>query len=285
MGLILPYVGSSTERWNTLEDSFHDFRQALGPHLELQTERTFGPPSTGGNASDSLYQRRVWGRRYTRASQPDSRVEEGAPPLNGRFARHGAFGQHYPADMVWVDVSSWGHSPVRRRTMGDYMRDEDFDVSYEGLISLSTVLGDAKPRGTPGDVLASLPRARYSEWADPGATDDMCPICLDNYQPADDCLRIPHCSHWFHEGCIQQWLKTARTCPVCRGRVVRPPSANEAPAPPAAGPSGLHRHRTDRDEDDEDGLDPSEAVRARIRRMGRLRAQLGRPPWRHREGP
>ncbi|EIW56081.1 uncharacterized protein TRAVEDRAFT_128767 [Trametes versicolor FP-101664 SS1] len=82
-------------------------------------------------------------------------------------------------------------------------RDEDFDVSYEGLLSLSSLLGDAKPRGTPDDIIESLPRGTYREWTRPGATEERCPICLDDYQPDDPCLRVCGCSHWFHEGCLQ----------------------------------------------------------------------------------
>ncbi|KAI0654983.1 hypothetical protein C8Q70DRAFT_887717, partial [Cubamyces menziesii] len=82
-------------------------------------------------------------------------------------------------------------------------RDEDFDFSYEGLLSLSSLLGDVKPRGTPADIIASLPRGTYSDWAQPGSTEERCPICLDDYQPTDACLRICGCSHWFHEGCLQ----------------------------------------------------------------------------------
>ncbi|OSD07668.1 hypothetical protein PYCCODRAFT_1358288, partial [Trametes coccinea BRFM310] len=85
-------------------------------------------------------------------------------------------------------------------------RDEDFDFSYEGLITLSSILGDVKPRGTPSDVIASLPRGTYSEWARPGATEERCPICLDDYEATDPCLRIGGCSHWFHEGCLQVCL-------------------------------------------------------------------------------
>lgn len=59
-------------------------------------------------------------------------------------------------------------------------RDEDFDVSYEGLLSLSSLLGDAKPRGTPDDIIESLPRGTYREWTRPGATEERCPICLDD---------------------------------------------------------------------------------------------------------
>lgn len=42
-------------------------------------------------------------------------------------------------------------------------RDEDFDTSYESLLSLAATLGDAHPRFTPDDVIASLPTAPYSE--------------------------------------------------------------------------------------------------------------------------
>lgn len=53
-------------------------------------------------------------------------------------------------------------------------------MSYEGLLSLSSLLGDAKPRGTPDDIIESLPRGTYREWTRPGATEERCPICLDD---------------------------------------------------------------------------------------------------------
>ena len=129
-------------------------------------------------------------------------------PLNGRFARSRAgLPTHIPPDMVWVDFPS-GRLPSfgrRRSNFGDYVvrepdaapfpyrlsssnnwfelpgqRDEDLDTSYEGLLSLSTLLGDVKPRGTPGDIVSSLPRGTYGEWARPGHTEERCPICLDD---------------------------------------------------------------------------------------------------------
>ncbi|KAI0746441.1 hypothetical protein C8Q80DRAFT_1104537 [Daedaleopsis nitida] len=87
--------------------------------------------------------------------------------------------------------------------MGLGQHDDEFDMSYEGLLSLSSLLGDVKPRGTPADVLASLPKGKYSEWATPGETGERCPICLDDYDASDVCSRIPGCAHWFHDGCLQ----------------------------------------------------------------------------------
>ena len=53
-------------------------------------------------------------------------------------------------------------------------------MSYEGLLSLSTLLGDVKPRGTPADIISSLPKGTYGEWVRPGHTEERCPICLDD---------------------------------------------------------------------------------------------------------
>ena len=66
-------------------------------------------------------------------------------------------------------------------------RDDEFDMSYEGLLSLSTLLGDVKPRGTPADIISSLPKGTYGEWKTPGETEERCPICLDDVS-GDGCV-------------------------------------------------------------------------------------------------
>ncbi|KAF8233862.1 hypothetical protein L208DRAFT_1264706, partial [Tricholoma matsutake] len=96
--------------------------------------------------------------------------------------------------------------------------DEDFDESYESLISLAQTLGEAKPRATPENVIASLETGKYKDWKTPDS-DQRCPICLDDYQPDDDVLKLADCSHWLHRECLQKWLKSASTCPVCRKTV------------------------------------------------------------------
>ncbi|RPD79482.1 hypothetical protein L226DRAFT_455464, partial [Lentinus tigrinus ALCF2SS1-7] len=88
-------------------------------------------------------------------------------------------------------------------------RDEDIDMSYEGLLTLSSLLGDVKPRGTPAEIISSLPKGTYGDWVQPGETEERCPICLDDYAASDACMRIPDCSHWFHDGCLQVCLPSS----------------------------------------------------------------------------
>ncbi|KIM86611.1 hypothetical protein PILCRDRAFT_49851, partial [Piloderma croceum F 1598] len=77
-------------------------------------------------------------------------------------------------------------------------RDEDFDSSYESLLSLASTLGEARPKATPNHVIAALPTGFYKDWQT-ADSDQRCPICLDDYKPLDPVLRLPECSHWLHK--------------------------------------------------------------------------------------
>lgn len=58
-------------------------------------------------------------------------------------------------------------------------RDEDFDSSYEGLLSLAETLGEVKSRAVPENIITSLPRGVYKDWAS-SDSDKRCPICLED---------------------------------------------------------------------------------------------------------
>lgn len=158
--------------------------------------------------------------RHERTAMQDSRP---APfgrgrAFGSRFGRHRHHVDYEPEFVAFTD-------PLRRRTgsratfsFGDFMRDEDFDGSYETLISLEAALGEVKPRATPDHVIAGLEAAFYKDWATDDS-DERCPICLDDYKPLDQVLKLPECTHWLHKPCLEQWLKGASTCPVCRENV------------------------------------------------------------------
>ncbi|XLS49174.1 hypothetical protein HN51_009851, partial [Arachis hypogaea] len=46
--------------------------------------------------------------------------------------------------------------------------------------------------------------------------EEECVICLEELREGETVKMIPHCKHVFHPNCIDTWLLTHVTCPVCR---------------------------------------------------------------------
>ncbi|EPQ51458.1 hypothetical protein GLOTRDRAFT_48834, partial [Gloeophyllum trabeum ATCC 11539] len=130
--------------------------------------------------------------------------------------------------------------------------DEDFDPSYETLLSLASSIGDVRPRSTPEHIIASMPTGFYKDWAE-AESDTRCPICLDDYKSLDPVLKMHDCRHWLHKECLEKWLRSATSCPVCREQVRLGSGPSHAPV---AGPStqGQH-HGHDSDEGDSDEIE------------------------------
>lgn len=47
-------------------------------------------------------------------------------------------------------------------------------------------------------------------------------MCLGDYQAEDKLQQIPGCGHTFHLNCIDHWLTTHSTCPLCRLSLISP---------------------------------------------------------------
>lgn len=60
----------------------------------------------------------------------------------------------------------------------------------------------------------NLPQMVCSKPSDP----ECCAICLEEFDE-DDARRWLPCFHSFHEGCINQWLSSKSSCPLCKHRV------------------------------------------------------------------
>ncbi|KAI9104640.1 hypothetical protein DFS34DRAFT_603921 [Phlyctochytrium arcticum] len=95
--------------------------------------------------------------------------------------------------------------------------------SYEDLVALAERLGPAQARGAKDDEIKKLPVIKWPEQTDAiGGKDHesgsgkTCAICMSDFETGEDVLKIPSCSHMFHEPCGSQWLKVNRTCPICR---------------------------------------------------------------------
>ncbi|GFO50161.1 RING finger protein 44 [Plakobranchus ocellatus] len=49
----------------------------------------------------------------------------------------------------------------------------------------------------------------------PGSNQIFCVFCMSDFEDKH-LLRMLPCLHEFHAECIDEWLKTHRTCPLCR---------------------------------------------------------------------
>ncbi|KZV44646.1 hypothetical protein F511_38624 [Dorcoceras hygrometricum] len=56
--------------------------------------------------------------------------------------------------------------------------------------------------------------------------DQLCCVCLGEFELKEELLQVPSCKHMFHIDCIRHWLHSSSTCPLCRTPVVSDNSRN-----------------------------------------------------------
>ncbi|ONK68902.1 uncharacterized protein A4U43_C05F17230 [Asparagus officinalis] len=88
-----------------------------------------------------------------------------------------------------------------------------------GNITLFRVASEAnhvepQPIGLDQSVISSLPMLAYHRNGK-----DECPICLSAVEEEEMVRVLPNCKHLFHVECVDMWLHSHTTCPVCRSTV------------------------------------------------------------------
>lgn len=68
--------------------------------------------------------------------------------------------------------------------------------------------------GAPADCVDRLPVVIVNEEFLTREETECC-ICMDNFHLQDIAVETA-CQHYFHKSCCREWLRHARTCPVCR---------------------------------------------------------------------
>ncbi|XP_061901626.1 RING finger protein 44 isoform X3 [Entelurus aequoreus] len=86
--------------------------------------------------------------------------------------------------------------------------------NYEALLNLAERLGEAKPRGLAKADIEQLPSYRFSS-ENHLSEQTLCVVCFSDFE-CRQLLRVLPCNHEFHAKCVDKWLKTNRTCPICR---------------------------------------------------------------------
>ncbi|KAK6297942.1 hypothetical protein J4Q44_G00309970 [Coregonus suidteri] len=89
--------------------------------------------------------------------------------------------------------------------------------NYEALLNLAERLGEAKPRGITKADIEQLPSYRFNldNHQSEQTLCDVVILCFSDFE-CRQLLRVLPCNHEFHAKCVDKWLKTNRTCPICR---------------------------------------------------------------------
>ncbi|XP_039126642.1 E3 ubiquitin-protein ligase ATL6-like [Dioscorea cayenensis subsp. rotundata] len=80
-------------------------------------------------------------------------------------------------------------------------------------------------RGLDPEVLETFPTLAYSEVKNLkiGKGSLECAVCLSEFEEDETLRLLPKCSHVFHPDCIDAWLVSHVTCPVCRSNLAADP--------------------------------------------------------------
>ncbi|KAG0517486.1 hypothetical protein BDA96_09G093200 [Sorghum bicolor] len=114
-------------------------------------------------------------------------------------------------------------------------------IRQRGALRRRTAMRAARPRSggrteaLAAVVLSAIPAFVYKREGGIGGGGDatgwaQCVICLGLVQVGEVVRRLPVCNHLFHVECIDMWLRSHSTCPICRAAVE--PNAAGQPEPP-----------------------------------------------------
>lgn len=102
--------------------------------------------------------------------------------------------------------------------------------NYEALLGLARQLSESKPKGMSKADIDRLPSYQYTTACGSGAAaasgdgkekeastevQTTCVVCMCDFASRQRVRELP-CQHIYHTKCIDKWLKTNRTCPLCR---------------------------------------------------------------------
>ncbi|TVU08691.1 hypothetical protein EJB05_42102, partial [Eragrostis curvula] len=93
-------------------------------------------------------------------------------------------------------------------------------------------VGGSSLGGLSPAAIAAVAPAFPHDAAAQGGGEAECAVCLEALRGGEVVRRLPACAHAFHVGCIDMWLDSHATCPVCRCHLLPQKGGKEAPEPP-----------------------------------------------------
>ncbi|KAK4754425.1 hypothetical protein SAY87_002529 [Trapa incisa] len=124
---------------------------------------------------------------------------------------------------------------------GDGHRVSDLNGANEteGQIGGGGGGGGGRAAGLEESAIKSITVYRYRV-RDGLVEETDCSVCLSEFEEEESLRLLPKCNHAFHLPCIDRWLKSNASCPLCRSIIssspMPPPTATplrrEVPPPP-----------------------------------------------------
>ncbi|XP_062233422.1 RING-H2 finger protein ATL13-like [Phragmites australis] len=115
----------------------------------------------------------------------------------------------------------------RRRRVGDTVGDSS-PTAFEGQLGQLFHLHDA---GVDQAFIDALPVFPYRAVAGRRKDPFDCAVCLCEFAMDDKLRLLPTCGHAFHVPCIDAWLLSHSTCPLCRGSILAEAGHSPASSP------------------------------------------------------
>lgn len=107
-----------------------------------------------------------------------------------------------------------GAGPLVRVNVGGQRR----TIPLALLLSLMANEGEKSNAAQASDI-AALPKRKLGGKETLGEQ-NRCMVCLEDFEEGDDVTTLP-CLHLYHERCVDRWLQTDNSCPVCKHPIGR----------------------------------------------------------------
>jgi E3 ubiquitin-protein ligase RNF115/126 len=119
-----------------------------------------------------------------------------------------------------------------RQPFGVFLQPNLAPLSFGNNLSEFLNGGGNPSKGASAKFIASLPTIRLAK----DCGDEMCSVCQDKLTAEEDVTQLP-CNHQYHKDCIEPWLQSNHTCPVCRAELPTKDEDTVEYLPTAASPS------------------------------------------------
>ncbi|KAG0287607.1 hypothetical protein BGZ96_008482 [Linnemannia gamsii] len=146
--------------------------------------------------------------------------------------------------MIWtvIGVGFLGSESASSQDPCATMNDPIYNLSLRIIIFHTTMIGFyflpcsslLLTRAIPNSISSGLARTATKPMIDKlgstpmvegmfggDAEEATCAICLGDYKP-DETIRFLPCQHHFHLECVDQWLATDKSCPLCKHDIDKP---------------------------------------------------------------